>query len=258
MIRPHHHLIADILHFLVGGGLGLVSASLAHQCGWRLADRMPGESRWPSCAYCLKPFTWQAIFPLFGWLLRPDTLALRCPCGQRQNQWSQPAAEMLGFVLGLTASYLAGWSPMVLPLTLGLGLLPAIALIDLHFGIIPDELNVLIVLFGVWWLAIGGGDFYIGLMVAAAMLALGLFCAFVYSRWRGKEMLGLGDVKFFAAAGLWLQPHNAPWFLALAGFVGAAVGLAWKRISGHDESPFAPALCLSLALCILYQLTRMP
>lgn len=248
----HHHFIANILHLLAGGFLGLISASVAHQFGWRSADRLPGESRWPECVYCFSPLSWQEIFPLFGWILRPDTMALPCPCGQRKGLWSQPLAELLGFALGVTAMYLSGWSIIAFPLCLGLGLLPAIALIDLHFGIIPDGLNLLLALLGYAWFWLSDNDIYVTLIVAGSMLALGLFCAVVYSKWRGKEMLGLGDVKFFAAAGFWLQPEIAPWFLAGAGFIGAIIGIMRKRLTGDEESPFAPALCISLAICILY------
>jgi leader peptidase (prepilin peptidase)/N-methyltransferase len=257
MIREHHHLIPNILHFLAGGTLGLVAASLAHHFGWRSADRLPGESRWPACAFCMRLFTWQEVFPFFGWIVRPDTLRLPCPCGLRKGLWSQPLAEMLGFALGVGGIYLAGWTGMAIPLCLGLGLLPAMALIDLHFGIIPDGLNVFVALLGILWIGMSGGDFYMALIVAAAMLLLGLFFAVVYSKWRGREMLGIGDVKFFAAAGLWLHPHNAPWFLAIAGLIGAIIGFGWEKISGNKESPFAPALCLSLAVIILYQVAQM-
>ena len=248
----HHHLISNVLHLLAGGFLGLFSASFAHQFGWRSADRLPGESRWPACVYCFGPFTWQEMFPLFAWIMRPDTLKFPCPCGRRQGLWSQPLAEVIGFTLGLLAMYLTGWSILALPLCLGLGLLPAIALIDLHFGIIPDGLNLLLAVLGFLWFWLSDNDLYITLIVAGSMLSLGLFCALGYSRWRGKEMLGLGDVKFFAAAGFWLQPDVAPWFLAGAGFLGAAIGVLWEKISGNKESPFAPALCASLAICILY------
>ena len=67
-------------------------------------------------------------------------------------------------------------------------------------------------------------------------------------------MLGLGDVKFLAAAGFWLQPQNSPYFLIASGLFGALIGALWKRSGGGKEFPFAPALCLSLALIILYQL----
>lgn len=86
------------------------------------------------------------------------------------------------------------------------------------------------------------------------MLAFGLFMALGYSKWRGKEMLGLGDVKFFAAAGFWLSLGLIPWFLSLAGFLGVLIGLIWKRAGGGREFPFGPALCLSLLGCVLYQL----
>ena len=61
--------------------MGLFAAGLAMMFGWRSADRLPGESRWPQCVYCFRAFTWQEVFPLFGWLLRPDTLSFNCPCG---------------------------------------------------------------------------------------------------------------------------------------------------------------------------------
>lgn len=236
--------------------MGLFAAALAHQFGTRLADRMPGESRWPHCFYCLHPLTWQESFPLIGWLLRPDLLALPCPCGKRTGLWPQPAAEILGFLLGILGMYLADWSIPALPLCLGLGLIVAIAFVDLVFGIIPDELNAALALTGAWWAWKSGADFHLALIVAGSLLAIGLFCALVYSKWRGKEMLGIGDVKFFAAAGLWLPVETAPWFLTLAGLFGIVISLAWRRAGGGKEFPFAPALCLSLIICMLYPLAR--
>jgi leader peptidase (prepilin peptidase)/N-methyltransferase len=258
IVHQHHHLIPNILHFLAGGFMGLVAASLTQQFGWRSADRLPGESRWPHCVFCLAPHTWQDVFPFFGWLLRPDVLKLPCPCARRTGLWAQPTAEAIGFALGVLGMYLGGWSPLSIPLCIGLGILPGIAIVDLYFGIMPDGSSVALAVAGIAWLLLGGGDIYSGLIIAAVLLALGLFCAVTYSRWRGKEMLGLGDVKFFAAAGLWLDPQMAPWFLALAGFIGAINGFAWQRFGGGKESPFAPALCISLAACILYQIFRMP
>jgi leader peptidase (prepilin peptidase)/N-methyltransferase len=253
--QPHHHLIAHILQLLGGGLLSLASASVATHIGMRSADRLPGESRWPHCAYCMRALTWQEAFPLFGWLLRPDTISLPCPCGRRKGLFTQPLVEVIGFVLGLLAVYFGGWSGAAVALTLGLGILPAIAAIDLHFGIIPDGLNLLVAILGFFW-ALAAGDIYIALIVTAVLLSLGLFCALVYSRWRGREMLGLGDVKFFAAAGFWLQPEMVPWFLAFGGLMGAGIGFVWKRMGGGREFPFGPALCLSLAGCILYELAR--
>lgn len=257
MTHQHHHLVAHILQLLAGGFIGLSSAALANHFGFRSADRMPGETRWPNCYFCLKPFTWQEVFPLFSWLLRPDALKLPCACGRRLGLWPQPVAELAGFGLGFAAVYIAGWPGMSIPLAVGLGLLPALALIDLHFGILPDELNLLLALVGLVFSVMGGGDLYISFIVMAVLLALGLFCALVYSRWRGREMLGIGDVKFFAAAGLWLHPEMVGWFLGVAGFLGVAISYIWQKNGGGKEFPFGPALCLSLMGCLLFQTLKM-
>ena len=248
----------EILSFLVellkGGALGLIAASLALHFGYRSADRLPGESRAPHCVFCMRALQVHEYFPLFGWLLRPGMLKLPCPCGKRKGLWQQPMVELTGFALGAAAVALTGWTDLLIPICLALGLLPAIALIDLAFGLIPDELNLLLGVLGLISLIMGEGDVFMGLVGTAGLLGLGLLLAIGYSKWRGREMLGLGDVKFFAAAGLWLPAMLIPWFLMGAGILGAVLGIVWKKISGEKEFPFAPALCLSLAGCVFYQL----
>jgi leader peptidase (prepilin peptidase)/N-methyltransferase len=247
-------IVIEITHYLVGGALGLLSAGLAGHFGYRSADRMPGESRKPHCVYCLRQLQWYEYAPLFGWLLRSTPQKLPCPCGKKKGQWAQPACEIVGLLLGMIAVALNGWSWGIVPLCLGLGLLPAIALVDLFFGIIPDELNAFLALFGFLWIASGQGDFFMALISSAGLLAFSLFLALVYSKWRGRDMLGLGDVKLFAAAGLWLPPLHVPWFLFAAGLIGTVFGLAWKRMGGEKEFPFGPAICLALAGGLFYRL----
>lgn len=247
-----------VLHLILGGFGGLVAASLAGHFGWRAADRLPGESRMPQCVYCLRSLEWNETFPLFGWLFRKDAAVLPCPCGIRKGLWPQPLIETIGFVFGFAAMWYSGWAGPTVPLIAGLGLLPAIAVIDLYFGVIPDELNLIVAVAGLAWAWMARGDVSYPLITAAALLALGLFLALVYSRLRGREMLGLGDVKFFAAAGLWLPLQIAPWFLAGSGILGVLFSLAWRHGGGGKELPFAPALCTALAACVFYQLMAMP
>jgi prepilin signal peptidase PulO-like enzyme (type II secretory pathway) len=249
-----HFIVLAALRILLGGLLGLIGASFSGHLGWQAADRLPGESRWPHCAFCLRAYPFSETLPLLGWLRRKDPLSFPCPCSERRNLWVQPAIEVMGCLLGIAAAAIVPWSAALVPLILGLSLLPVIGLIDLHFGIIPNELNLLMALTGFLWLLCGGGEIYMGLMLAAFLLGVGLFLALAYSRWRGREMLGLGDVKFFAAAGLWLRPDLAPWFFAIAGLIGVVTSFLWRRAGGGKELPFAPALCFALAICIFYRL----
>lgn len=247
-------IIVLLIDLLLGGVIGLVSASLAGHLGFRSADRLPGESRRPHCFYCLRPLQLHEYFPLLGWILRFDMAKFSCPCGKRTGQWFQPAIEILGFVLGSVAVYVAGWSLLLIPVCMALGLLVAIAFIDLAFGIIPDGLNISLAALGLIALLMGDGDVYLHLIGMAGLLGLGLLLAITYSKFRKKEMLGLGDVKFFAAAGLWLPITMIPWFLVAAGVIGVLLGLLCRYITGEEEFPFAPALCLSLAGSLYYQL----
>lgn len=126
----------------------------------------------------------------------------------------------------------------------------AIIVIDLRRQIIPDALNLVLAVLGIahlyvmfpldaWWM-FATSAFVLG--------GLGAFLAGPYSRWRGRDMLGWGDVKFFAAAGLWLPWMNIWLFLLLAGVLGAVGAVIYKARTGRAETPFAPALCIALWL----------
>ncbi|MDX9690254.1 MAG: prepilin peptidase [Proteobacteria bacterium] len=249
-----NNTLALIFNIVMGGLISLVTASLSAHFGFRSADRLPGESRKPHCLFCLRPLLLHEYFPLFGWLFRPNPLSLACPCGKKKGLWVIPAVELLAFVMGIIAVILAGWSPLMIPVCMALGLLPAIAVIDLSFGIIPDGLNLFLAVTGIAALLLGQADVFMSLIGSAGLLAMGLLLAIGYSKLRKKEMLGLGDVKFFAAAGLWVPVMIIPWFLIAAGVIGAMMGLAWKQITKTKEFPFAPALCLALSGCLYYQL----
>jgi len=249
-----HEFLSVLISLLKGGALGLLAASLAAHFGYRSADRLPGESRLPQCYFCLRPLQVHEYFPLFGWLFRTNPKSLPCPCGKKKGLWPQPLVEVVGFALGVVAVAVAGWSTFMIPVCLALGLLPAIALIDLAFGIIPDELNIGLALLGLLALIVGQGDVFLGLVGTAGLLGLGLLLAIGYSKLRGREMLGLGDVKFFAAVGLWIPIMLIPWFLMISGILGVVLGAIWKYFVGEKEFPFAPALCVALAGCLYYQL----
>jgi len=247
-------ILSFIIDIFLGGIIGLVSASISGHFGFRSADRLPGESRFPHCFYCLRPLQIHEYFPLLGWVLRFDFSKFTCPCGKKTGQWIIPLIELMGFVLGAAVVFVAGWTTMIIPVCVALGILVAISFIDLAFGIIPDGLNILLGVLGIVASSIGEGDVYLSLIGSAGLLGLGLLLAITYSKIRKKEMLGLGDVKFFAAAGLWLPITMIPWFLVISGVLGIVLGVIWKYVFGEKEFPFAPALCLSLAGFLYYQL----
>jgi leader peptidase (prepilin peptidase) / N-methyltransferase len=251
-------LFSSLLAAFCGGLISLFSATLATRIGLRAADRLPGESLWPSCFYCLTPMTYDVFLPLRGLLKRMDcrhctgsSVALH---HWRRHRLIIPAVEVTAFLLGLFAAMLGDFSVATFPLFVALGLLPAIAIVDMMFGIIPDGMNISLAALGILYLTFGDSSFFHGLLSFAIMLFIGLAFAFGYSRWRGRDMLGLGDVKFMAAASLWLSFQDIPIFLLISGLCGIVFGLCWRRFGGNAEFPFAPSLAAALTLCLLRQL----
>ena len=68
-----------------------------------------------------------------------------------------------------------------------------------------------------------------------------------------REALGMGDVKFFAMAGLWLGLTYLPYFLIFSGIIGIISGVYYKFALKKELFPFGPALILTLYFGLLLQ-----
>jgi prepilin signal peptidase PulO-like enzyme (type II secretory pathway) len=82
--------------------------------------------------------------------------------------------------------------------------------------------------------------------------ALALFLHYGYGKLRGREVLGFGDVKFFAVAGLWLGLYGLVPFLFYAGFIGTLLGIGWRLLGKGAIFPFGPALAITLFALVIY------
>jgi leader peptidase (prepilin peptidase) / N-methyltransferase len=171
---------------------------------------------------------------------------------------------LVAFAVSLILNMLLVHDPLgdqgfILPILVALtALLAVITLLDLEVKMLSDALSVILGLGGLAYTYLISptlADMLPSVGLGIAMALMGWFFAGPYSKWRGRDMLGWGDVKFFAAAGLWLMPLQLPMFLIIAGLVGTISAAAYRLATGHAESPFAPALCAALWLCVVYGIT---
>jgi leader peptidase (prepilin peptidase) / N-methyltransferase len=135
----------------------------------------------------------------------------------------------------------------------------ALALIDLRRGIIPDGLNLAIAVLGVAQ-AMAFGNLTDGLEAlgeAAAVAVIFLLLRRLYFVLRQTEGLGLGDVKFLAAAATWVGITGIPTLLLIAALTAlAAAGglqLAGRQMKRQTSMPFGPFLALGLLLTPAFQ-----
>jgi leader peptidase (prepilin peptidase) / N-methyltransferase len=117
-------------------------------------------------------------------------------------------------------------------------LMVAIAAVDARRFIIPDELSAAALVIGLVHAAIQFPD---GIAEAVAVAALrgavmalaffGLWAA--YRRLRGREGIGLGDVKLAGVAGVWLDWTSIPIAVEIAALAALAICLARWLVSGR-------------------------
>jgi leader peptidase (prepilin peptidase)/N-methyltransferase len=71
----------------------------------------------------------------------------------------------------------------------------------------------------------------------------------------GKEGMGYGDFKLFAALGAWLGWKLLPLIILLAAGSGAVIGIAMILVRGRDRAaplPFGPNLAIAGWIAMLY------
>lgn len=243
---------------VLAGVVGLLCGSFASLAAHRLAQGQPiigAASRCPSCRAVLRLGD---LFPLLSWLVRRG----RCrACGALTGA-GYPLVEGVVAVLFIAIYLQRGAAPGGLLLgALAIGLV-VLSVIDLEIGIIPDRMLMILAPLGVIYRygegARGLDDILISVIGGAFAGGVALAVHHGFKWLRGRDGLGLGDVKFFAVAGLWLGPFGLPAFMIVSGVTGVAFALLWRRLGGGREFPFGPALALGLFLCLLFPaLTRL-
>ena len=130
---------------------------------------------------------------------------------------------------------------------------------DIRFGIIPNWLNALVAVLGLArGFAMDGSSGALtgaaaGIVIGAALLLLRQG----YFAWRGVQGLGLGDVKFLAAAGVWTGLADFPLLLLIATLAALVLAgilhLTGRAVTSRTAIPFGPSLALGLLATLVLQ-----
>ena len=240
---------------------GLCLGSFASAMAYRLPRdiKIGGTSR-SCCTHCLHPLSILDLVPFFSWLF----LRGKCRYCRTTIGWQYPVIELATAFLCLAFYFVFDFSLASIPMLFLAPVIVAITDIDFRHKIIPDGLNLSILLLGIASLAgyaveaDGGFEFFLsegGASLGAAFLyGLGFYLLrAVMMAVLKKDPMGWGDIKFFAAAGFWLGARGDVLALVMlmAGLSGIFLALGWKRVTGEEEFPFGPSLLLGFTVALM-------
>lgn len=245
-----------LLGLIVGSFLNVVALRLPRMMerGWRIEARqvlgLP-EAPEPRLSLIHPPSTCPACgarvrarhnVPLLGWLLLKGRAAC---CGARLSA-QYPLVELAAGLLAAACAWRFGFGPqLVAALALSWSLL-VLAVIDARTTLLPDAITLPLLWAGLLLALVPLFASLTDAVIGAAAGYLSLWSVFwAFKLLTGKEGMGYGDFKLFAALGAWLGWQNLPLILLLASVVGAVVGigLILARRAGRDlQLPFGPYL----------------
>jgi leader peptidase (prepilin peptidase)/N-methyltransferase len=252
---------------------GLVIGSFLNVCILRipLAESVVlPASHCPACGTSIKPYD---NIPVVSWLV----LAGRCRKCKARISAMYPMVELATGLLFVACYLVFGLNAEALKWAIFGALMIVLTITDLRERILPDKVNFLGLGLGLLlsfftrpvdgtalWLAnhwfafpppeaaLSFADALIGAGAASGLLWL---VAEGYFRARGREGMGLGDVKMMAMAGAFLGLQRALLTILLGSLLGSIIGVAVIAIGrkGRDfELPFGTFLGAGAMLVVFF------
>lgn len=233
---------------------GQAAPALAAEAGPRISLSTP-RSRCPHCGHAIR---WYENIPVLSYL----ALRGRCASCQARISPRYPVVELA--TAALFAFCLGHWGPTPAGFAwcgFSAALL-ALALIDWDTTLLPDDITLPLLWTGLLAAALRWTDVALADAVwgaAAGYLSLWLvFWAFKLAT--GKDGMGYGDFKLFAALGAWFGWQALVPMILAASVIGAIVGIAMKLRSQLREGgyiPFGPFLAGAGFAALLFGPQRM-
>lgn len=224
--------------------IGIMSGVIVNAC----IDHFTNKVRFTlkqNCGLCQKQFLWYDTIPVLSFLL----LKGRCrSCGAKVNI-QYPLVELANGVLYVIVFMANGSNLLSVLYCLMTSAFLVISINDERTLEIPFPCNVFIGILGIFAIALDWKNllsYIIGFLCVSGALYL------LYILTKG-ALIGGGDVKLMAAAGLMLGWKKVTLAFFLACIIGSVIHVIRMKVSKADRVlAMGPYLCIALWLCALW------
>ena len=208
------------------------------------------RSHCPACGEPVKAFD---NIPIVGWI----RLRGRCPDCAAPISLRYPLVEALGALALVAAVLVFGMTWTAVAAAACLWVLIALAFIDLESGLLPDQLTLPLLWSGLL-VNLPGAFTHLASAVVGAVVGY-LFLWLTYWAFKlatGKEGMGYGDFKLFAALGAWLGWQALPAVALLSAVAGILYALPPILLGRRDRNApirFGPFLAGAGSLVLIFR-----
>lgn len=238
-----------LLSLCVGSFLNVVIYRLSTK--WQLSPDPSPVSFWfprSVCPHCRKIIAWYDNIPLFSFAC----LKGRCRHCHQAISLIYPAVEISTLILASLLLYqFGGTAKTLFTFAICCWLIP-LAVLDFKYFILPNELTISLIAFGLLINATHGLTSWPEAVIgAAAGYLTPAIIDRLYYLWRKQHGIGQGDWKLLAALGACFGWPSMLWILFLACFLGSLAGIALMiRQQATLQSPLAFGVFLSVAAVV--------
>jgi leader peptidase (prepilin peptidase) / N-methyltransferase len=211
-----------------------------------------------ACPSCKAPITALQNIPVLSWVV----LRGRCAgCGKSISA-RYPLVELLTGVLAAAVAWRFGFGWNAVNAIILTWFLVALTFIDVDHQLLPDSLTLPLLWVGLF-LSLWGTSSGVSVPVDLRSSVIGAVAGYtslwsIYHLFRlatGKEGMGYGDFKLFAALGAWLGWKMLIPVILIAAIVGAVVGIALLGSKGQNRNTpiaFGPFLAAAGWLILMF------
>ena len=205
-----------------------------------------------ACPKCQHQITWYENIPVISYLF----LAGKCSGCKTKISMRYPIVELVTGILYFVCAYEFGFSTLTFWTCLLVSLLLVLSLIDFDTKLLPDQLVYPLLWIGLLANLNGGFVTLESAVIGALAGYLSLWSFYwLFKLITGKEGMGYGDFKLFAALGAWFGWQSLFLIIMLASVAGAVLGILFLVIQSKDRNytiPFGPYLAIAGFVYLLY------
>jgi leader peptidase (prepilin peptidase)/N-methyltransferase len=212
-----------------------------------------------ACPKCKAPITALQNIPVISWLV----LRGRCASCKTKISARYPLVELATALLSAWVAWHFGFGAPAACALLVTWALIALTGIDIDHQLLPDNITLPLMWAGLVAAVAIGPTAGAALPVSPTDAIIGAAAGYI-SLWlvfhafklvTGKEGMGYGDFKLFAALGAWLGWKVLPMVIVLSAATGAVLGIVMIALQGRDRRapmPFGPYLAAAGWLAMMY------